>query len=269
MCNADNTNNKKYWNDYVTYWETRVESANDGSEKKDKTPDDILLEYYFNLLSVKETDAFLDFGCGSGRLFPIFENRTGTGGNYMGIDISRVSLEHAQQRFPQLRINERLFEYDGLTVPFENNSFDKIVSFGVFDACSQEEILMELLRVLKPGGELFITGKNCRYHADDEQALTAEINARKKGHPNHFTDVRCMREQLEHRQFKIEREFFFIRRGDFARNVYKTQLPPVFYEWALLIEKGDASRTDGVFSKFSGEYSETFLLSDDAKKGAP
>lgn len=34
MCNADNTNNKKYWNDYVTYWETGVESANDGSEKK-------------------------------------------------------------------------------------------------------------------------------------------------------------------------------------------------------------------------------------------
>ncbi len=142
MCNADNTNNKKYWNDYVTYWETRVESANDGSEKKDKTPDDILLEHYFNLLSVKETDVFLDFGCGSGRLFPIFENRTGTGGNYMGIDISRVSLEHAQERFPRLRINERLFEYDGLAVPFENNSFDKIVSFGVFDACSQEEILI-------------------------------------------------------------------------------------------------------------------------------
>ena len=45
-----------------------------------------------------------------------------------------------------------------------------------------------MIRVTELGGRILITGKNDKYYADDEQAYIAEEAARKKGHPNYFTD---------------------------------------------------------------------------------
>ena len=52
----DNTNNKAFWNNYVTYWENRVKETNEGKEVKDRTSDDSILESYFKQLKVENTD---------------------------------------------------------------------------------------------------------------------------------------------------------------------------------------------------------------------
>ena len=49
----DNTNNKKYWDDYVTYWENKVKEANNKKSVKDRTNDDVILETYYKKLNVK------------------------------------------------------------------------------------------------------------------------------------------------------------------------------------------------------------------------
>ena len=36
----DNTNNKEFWNNYVTYWENKVEQANEEKNAADRTSDD-------------------------------------------------------------------------------------------------------------------------------------------------------------------------------------------------------------------------------------
>jgi len=123
----DNTNNKAFWNNYVTYWENRVKETNEGKEVKDRTSDDSVLESYFKQLKVENTDKFLDYGCGSGRLYPIYEKHISEGiNNYIGLDISKVCLEHAAEKYKGLKIGDNLKEFDGIDIPFSDNVFDKI-----------------------------------------------------------------------------------------------------------------------------------------------
>ena len=97
--------------------------------------------------------------------------------------------------------------------------FDKIVCYGVFDACFQENAICEMLRILKAGGELLITGKNRYYNEDDGQAIIAEEAARKKGHPNYFTDVNYMLKQLMD-CVAVEKQRFW-KRNIYNRNARK------------------------------------------------
>lgn len=251
----DNTNNKDFWNSYVTYWENKVEQANMDENANDKTNDDRILENYFKKLQVDLRDKLLDYGCGSGRLYPIYKNIVGfEAENYVGIDISDVSLEHASKFYAGLEVNKNLFEFDGVHIPFKDNCFDKIICFGVFDACNQELVIRELLRVLKKQGILLVTGKNNRYYVDDEAAAVAEVNARKKGHPNYFTDVYSLMEQLQQHGVVIREKYFFLRRGDFPKNKVASNMPEKFYEWAFLLQKSE-SYQDYEYDKFSELFS--------------
>lgn len=258
----NNTNNKKYWNDYVSYWENKVKEANVDKSAKDKTNDDVILEKYFRKLNVMNTDITLDYGCGSGRLYSIYKKSiSGDSDNYFGIDVSGVCLEHAQRENQGLKIDENLKEFDGLHIPFEDNSFDKIICFGVFDACNQEVVIRELFRVLKMGGELLLTGKNNRYYEDDKEAAIAEVNARKKGHPNYFTDVHNLMEQLLDHNVEVIEEYYFLRRGDFPRNQAVCEMPEIFYEWAFLLKKL-YNYKDYDYNKFSDYFSTVGLKRD-------
>ncbi|MCI9033389.1 MAG: class I SAM-dependent methyltransferase [Lachnospiraceae bacterium] len=252
----DNTNNKAYWNNYVTYWENRVKETNEGKEKMDPTSDDVILETYYNKLKVEKGDFFLDYGCGSGRLFTIYSKEFGIDNNYFGIDVSGICLEHAQKISRGLEIGKNLKEFDGIHIPFDDDFFDKIICFGVFDVCNQEKVIRELFRVLKVGGVLLITGKNNLYFEDDVAASMAEINARKKEHPNYFTDVHNFTIQLQHHNVKLLETYYFLRRGDFPRNqaVIGGILPDIFYEWAYLMEKTEKYKDSG-YKKFSDKYS--------------
>jgi ubiquinone/menaquinone biosynthesis C-methylase UbiE len=252
----DNTNNKKFWDDYVTYWENKVKEANEDPEARDKTPDDLLLEEYYRKLGVKPNEKFLDYGCGSCRLFPIYKNNTeGRNINYYGIDISGVPLEHAKNNYAELKVSDgNLQEFDGVNIPFSDGFFDKIVCYGVFDACNQEHTINELLRVLKVEGTLLITGKNNNYFIDDEAAAVAEVNARKKGHPNYFTDVHSLIEQLEDNDVSVVDQYFFLRRGDFTNNRFVKDIPDTFYEFALILRKGKNTKSHK-YEQFSDKYS--------------
>lgn len=255
---TDNTNNKEFWNEYVTYWEDKVKDANINKEAKDKTNDDTILETYFKKLNVQENDTFLDYGCGFGRLYPLYKKVIGRGyGHYYGIDVSRICLEHAQVEEPELKINRNLLEFDGEHIPFENNSFDKIVCFGVFDACYQEMVIRELLRVLKINGLLLITGKNNNYFDDDEAAVIAEVNARKKGHPNYFTNIGNFKEQLRQHGVELIETFYFLRRGDFPKNQAIIEMPDRFYEWAFIVKKSGCYK-EFEYQKFSNKFSKYF-----------
>lgn len=249
-------NIKEYWENYVDYWENKILEANSNKESHNKTVGDNLIIKYMEKLQLKKEDKLLDFGCGSCRLYPYYRELTG-GEQYFGVDIAKRPLEHARESYNELRKDGILTETDGENIPFKNESFDNIVCFGVFDACNQEVVLAELLRVLKTGGKLLITGKNDTYYENDEEALLAEINARKKGHPNFFTDVTKMIEMLEEKQLDLKETYFFKRRGDMVSNIYVKDKPQIFYEWIFIIQKKCDQQY--IFDKFSNEYSNTYL----------
>lgn len=257
MNKGEDMDRKEYWNEnYVKYWKDKVEEANLNGKiyinKGDiKTTSDSLIFDLCNSLEFEDNSKILDFGCGFCRLYENFKHKSV---QYYGIDISSAMVEESIRNYPELK--DRLLVSEGEKLPFENETFDIIVCFGVFDACYQEKALKEILRVLKVGGKVILTGKNYKYFSEDEKALVAEKNARAKGHPNYFTDVHSMISQIIEQGIVIRDQFYFPKRGDFQDMKYYKEIQDQFYEYLLILEKQKSINKD--FNKFSYEYSNTF-----------
>ncbi len=142
-------------------------------------------------------------------------------------------------------------------IPFPDNYFNNVVCFATFDATYQDKALKEFFRVLKPEGNLYLTGKNTRYHSNDNLAIAAEIGARKKGHPNYFTDTENMIDQVLSSKNILINSYFFERRGDFSKFNYKSSVPQYFYEYLLIFKKRDLINN---FKPFSDEFSDTYNI---------
>ena len=246
---------RQYWEDYVTYWLAKVKESNEHNPNtKDTTVDDQILYTYVSKLDIEKDDRLLDYGCGFCRLYPFIKNLPKEHVQYHGVDIAQSPLDYALELYPELSGKLKTLEEE--RIPYEANTFDKLICFGVLDACHQEETVLDIIKVLKVGGKALITGKNHLYEADDELAMTAEINARKKGHPNYFTNVTSLIEQLKERNVEIEQAYYFKRRGDFVNDQYTLEKPERFYEFALVVKKQQEEIK--AFDTFSSKYSDTF-----------
>nr|WP_321266965.1 class I SAM-dependent methyltransferase [uncultured Sulfurimonas sp.] len=119
-----------------------------------------------NSLGVKKDDKVLDFGCGDSRLVK-FINENGF--ICYGADIQEDRISEAKKIFQESFLNPDFLrviqtERDGYTIkdeefklPFEDNFFDYIVSFQVFEHISNlEEVIKELYRVIKVGGKIYL-----------------------------------------------------------------------------------------------------------------
>ena len=77
-----------------------------------------------------------------------------SGANYVGVDLTPRAVEFAQERFNLLRMPGR-FEIVNAEekLPFADNTFDHVYSFGVIHhSPTPEKIVREIRRVLKKGG---------------------------------------------------------------------------------------------------------------------
>ena len=101
----------------------------------------------------------LDLGCGDG-VSELFMQRYFSNWNVEGIDVSKESIEMAkQQRLPNAVFNV----YDGINIPFADNSFDIVFVAGVLHHVAfhlHEAMIGEMKRVLKKGGRLIIYEHN-------------------------------------------------------------------------------------------------------------
>lgn len=94
----------------------------------------------------------LDFGCGTGRFYPIF---TAQGAEYSGVDLSQRMIEMARSQFP----HGMWQKLDGPQLPFDDDHFDLVTSMAVLHHNAypiQGRLLGELVRTLKPGGNLIL-----------------------------------------------------------------------------------------------------------------
>ncbi|HWJ44820.1 MAG TPA: class I SAM-dependent methyltransferase [Gaiellaceae bacterium] len=99
---------------------------------------------------VKPGDAVLDACCGTGDL-GIAAARAG--GHVTGLDFSERMIERARRKAPQIE----WMNGDMLALPFADATFDAAtVGFGVRNVDDLERALLELRRVLRPGGRLGI-----------------------------------------------------------------------------------------------------------------
>ncbi len=94
----------------------------------------------------------LDVGCGTGSFLRAIEDLIEKA---QGVDLSAGMVAHAQQR--STASGKLSFsKIDGPQLPFDDNSFDAVTSVLSFRYLDWDPIIAEILRVLKPGGRLFI-----------------------------------------------------------------------------------------------------------------
>jgi ubiquinone/menaquinone biosynthesis C-methylase UbiE len=96
----------------------------------------------------------LDIGCGYGRTL----NELYRSGfkNLTGVDFSQGMIGRGLKMYPHLK----LLKNDNGTLPFGDNSFDTIILIAVLTCIAEDKeqcnLIAEILRVLKPGGILYI-----------------------------------------------------------------------------------------------------------------
>ncbi len=95
----------------------------------------------------------LDWGCGYGHMSYLLRNRS--------LDVSPYTLEKTPHEGLHLLLDETGFEVvfgnDEIKIPFEDESFDGVLSSGVLEHVKDKQAsLREIRRILKPEGLFFI-----------------------------------------------------------------------------------------------------------------
>ena len=112
----------------------------------------------FTLGPIREGEAVLDLGCGAGVDAIIAARLTGPSGAVTGIDLVPEMLAKAKEHASLAGVDNLLFrESSAEQVPFPDNSFDVVISNGVFNlVVDKVTALGEVFRVLKPGGRFML-----------------------------------------------------------------------------------------------------------------
>src|SRR5215216_4884539 len=107
----------------------------------------------------------LDLGCGSGRFVAALR---GAGADPVGVEIAEAALERARAVAPGSDL--RLIEPDG-SLPLGHGSVDLVWCSEVLEhVADTAHLLLEVRRVLRPGGRLLVT---VPYHGRVKAALIA------------------------------------------------------------------------------------------------
>ncbi len=108
------------------------------------------------VLSVRKAQRLLDVGCGGGQ-FPIRLKEMYPHLQLTGIDLSTDQVARARQRTARRGYDIRFTAADALCLPFPDESFDVVYSFGSAKHWPDpQKGFSECWRVLKQGGELLV-----------------------------------------------------------------------------------------------------------------
>jgi len=137
---------ERYWTEI---WDK--EGGPQGELKKiSSKPEFKIMKPYLDKMSDKAT--LLDGGCGLGDWTAFFSS---LGFNITGVDISKKTVDLLNKRFTDINF----ITGDIRSLNLTDNSVDGYFSWGVFEHFEEglQPCIKEALRVLKPGGVLFIT----------------------------------------------------------------------------------------------------------------
>lgn len=105
------------------------------------------------LSGIKSSVSVLDIGCGTGRVRQALADKI----DYTGLDNSPELLAVARRRY----VNNKFIQADARALPLQDNSFAAVLLIATvhhfFDKADRLKILTEAKRVLKPGGQIYLT----------------------------------------------------------------------------------------------------------------
>lgn len=96
----------------------------------------------------------LEVGCGSGIDACEFASN---GANITAIDITKNAIDNTKELAHQAIVKVNAKQYDGVSIPYANDSFDLVYSYGVLHHIPDvETTLTEIHRVLKATGQILV-----------------------------------------------------------------------------------------------------------------
>lgn len=129
----------------------------------DRLPDAVASSYCgvgntYSLGKINTGDQVLDIGCGAGVEAILAAMMTGETGNVVGVDIVPEMLVRAETNLKMTGLKNVTFKNaSGENLPFPDDSFEVVISNGAINLIpDKESALTEILRVLKPGGQLMV-----------------------------------------------------------------------------------------------------------------
>jgi len=136
-------------------------------------------------LEGNETFRLLDFGCASGRVLRHALTQAGSPTEIHGCDLAPANIEWIKRHLPaaiHCKVNSAQPK-----LPFDDNFFDIVTAFSVFTHIDKHEIswLLELKRIVRPGGILYLTIHN---DATWSKAKDRPATIKQFEHQNKFDD---------------------------------------------------------------------------------
>jgi ubiquinone/menaquinone biosynthesis C-methylase UbiE len=108
------------------------------------------VEKLLDFTNVKEKQKLLEVGCGSGAVSKYIAKKYLL--NVTGTDIDPEQVQLARENINDIP-NIHFLEADATNLPFQDNDFDIVLSFGVMHHISNWlDALKEIRRILRPGG---------------------------------------------------------------------------------------------------------------------
>lgn len=138
------------------------ENLHKQSRFRPKYPAELIVQFVFRNFNRNGEDKILDLGCGAGRhvYFMASENI-----DTYGVDISADGIEHTKKLLKENGLSVDLKVAGADNIPYEDNYFNGIISYGVLYYCNINEIenaAKEIFRVLKPNGKALIVVRNTK-----------------------------------------------------------------------------------------------------------
>lgn len=180
-------------------------------EKEEKWKNPSVESFYLlNRWKSQGKDVFLDLGCGLGRHTILFAKNDF---NVLAFDLSEDALKRTKSWAEELHLNNIKYDNgDMLNLPYENNSVDCILCRNVIshtDTEGMKKIINEINRVLKDGGECYLTlgskeswGFKQDWPVVDENTKIRIEDGPENGIPHFYADYELIKNLLKNN--KIE-----------------------------------------------------------------
>jgi len=197
-------------NEYESIAKTRQSFETSFAEENfynSQTQDKEHLTKILAALDVHENCRILDLGSGSGYLsFSIAVQNLNS--RVVGLDIVSKTLENNKAKATEQGITNLDFvSYDGVTFPFEDNTFDIVVTrYALHHFPNMKRAFGEISRVLKPNGQLFLTDPTPN-REDENRFVDAYMQLKDDGHIKFYTMAEF--EKIANSvSLKLEKSFF-------------------------------------------------------------